>query len=298
MEGDRSRQKLWARHQDGRQLEPATPRGADQATAADGKADGAAKQLPRAAARSPEPWVSLVEFDSILNPHPSGWTAMGSRRLTARVAHVSAGRLDPERLLDHPGEALGLMVLEGLALVQITAGRAPIGWLVGADDVIRPWEMGEASLLRGASWVALSPLRLALLDGDFARRVSGLDAVTDALLTKLAQTSHWLFAKSLVTGTSVIEERLLLLFALLGERWGKATAAGVVVAMPLTHQVLATLIGARRPSVSTALRELSAAGLLRRTDEGWLLCRTIPSGEPPRPRCWPQYADALGFALS
>jgi CRP-like cAMP-binding protein len=158
--------------------------------------------------------------------------------------------------------------------------------------------MTDVSLLSAASWQSLSPLRLALLDAEFAHRVAGLGSVTDALTAKAVQTSHWLFAKSLVTGTSVIEERLLLLFALLGERWGRATAAGVLVAMPLTHQVLATLIGARRPSVSTALRGLSAAGLLQRTTKGWLLCRTVPDGKPPRPRCWPQYAEALGLALS
>lgn len=279
-------------------MESVTPRRAGLAKADDAKLDGAAKQVTQPAIRSAEPWVSLVEFDSHLNPHPGGWTALGSRRLVARVAHLPAGPFDPEALLDDPSEALGLVLLEGLAVVQVSAGRAPIGWLVGADDVVRPWEMREASLLRSASWLALLPLRIALLDGDFAHRASGLGSVADALLAKLAQTSHWLFAKSLVTGTSVIEERLLLLFALLGERWGKATSAGVVVATPLTHQVLATLIGARRPSVSTALRELSGAGLLRRIDEGWLLCRTAPNAQPHRPRCWPQYAEALGLALN
>jgi hypothetical protein len=218
--------------------------------------------------------------------------------LVARVAQLPPGAFDPQRLADDPDGWLGLLVVDGLALVQVAAGRAPIGWLVGSDDLVRPWEMTEVSLLTTASWQALSPLRVALLDADFARRVAGLGSVADALTARAVQTSHWLFAKSLVTGTSVIEERLLLLFALLGERWGKATSAGVLVAMPLTHQVLATLVGARRPSVSTALRGLSAAGLLQRTTEGWLLCRTAPRGPPPRPRCWPQYAEALGLALS
>lgn len=247
---------------------------------------------------SGDAWLSVVEFDPQLNPHPRGWSESGSRRLAARVVQIAPGPFDPERLVHDPAEWLGLMVVDGLALVQVAAGRAPIGWLVGEDDLLRPWEMEEVSLLTSASWQALSPLRIALLDGDFARRVAGFGAVTDALAMKAAQTSHWLFAKSLVTGTSVIEERLLLLFAILGERWGKATPAGVLVAMPLTHQVLATLIGARRPSVSTALRGLSAAGLLRRTPEGWLMCRSAPNGKPPRPRCWPQYAEALGLALS
>ncbi len=241
--------------------------------------------------------VSLVEFDRFLNPHPHGWSPAGSKRLVARTAHIAPGPFDATRLIDDPREWRGLLVVEGLALVQVSAGRAPVGWLVGADDLVRPWEMTEVSLLAGASWQALAPLRVALLDGDFARRASGLDAVEEALVSKAAQTSNWLFAKSLVTGTSVIEERLLLLFALLGERWGKATSAGVVLAMPLTHQVLATLVGARRPSVSTALRELSGAGHLQRIAEGWLLCRSAHNGQPPRPRCWPQYAEALGLAL-
>jgi CRP/FNR family cyclic AMP-dependent transcriptional regulator len=244
-------------------------------------------------------WLSVVEFDRFLNPRPRGWSAAGSKRLLARAADIAPGPFDPMGLIDNdPDDWRGLLVVEGLALVQVAAGRAPIGWLVGADDLVRPWEMAEVSLLAGASWQALSPLRVALLDGDFARRAGGLDTVSEALVAKAAQTSNWLFAKSLVTGTSVIGERLLLLFALLGERWGKATSAGVVVAMPLTHQVLATLVGARRPSVSTALRELSGAGFLRRVADGWLLCRTAPTGQPPRPPCWPQYAEALGLALS
>jgi CRP/FNR family transcriptional regulator, cyclic AMP receptor protein len=247
--------------------------------------------------RKGETWQSLVEFDLDLHPHADGWAAPGHRRIAARLIHIAPGPFDPRALIGDPAGWLGLLVVEGLALVQVDAGRAPIGWLVGAEDVIRPWEMDEVSLLASASWQVLTPMRLALLDADFARRVSGLTPVTDAFVAKAVQTSHWLFAKSLVTGTSVIEERLLLLFALLGERWGKATSAGVVVGMPLTHQMLATLIGARRPSVSTALRGLSSAGLLRRTAEGWLLCRTSPNGQP-RPRCWRHYAEALGLAVS
>jgi CRP/FNR family cyclic AMP-dependent transcriptional regulator len=242
--------------------------------------------------------LSVVEFDRHLNPHPRGWSGAVGKPLLARVRYVAPGPFDFQQLVDDPAEWRGLLVIDGLALVQVSAGRAPVGWLVGADDLVRPWEMNEVSLLASAVWQALSPLRVALLDGDFARRASGLETIDEALVAKASQTSNWLFAKSLVTGTYVIEERLLLLFALLGERWGKATSAGVVVAMPLTHQVLATLVGARRPSVSTALTALSAGGLLQRIDEGWLLCRTEPNGQPPRPRCWPQYAEALGLALS
>ena len=52
---------------------------------------------------------------------------------------------------------------------------------------------------------------------------------------------------------------------------------GVVVPPPLSHQRLADLIGAHRPSVTTAMGELTRAGTLSRRDDGdWVL-----HGAPP-----------------
>jgi hypothetical protein len=51
----------------------------------------------------------------------------------------------------------------------------------------------------------------------------------------------------------------------------------VAVALPLSHSALGRLVGARRPTVSLALKELGAQGLVgRREDGAWLL-----SGDPP-----------------
>ena len=49
--------------------------------------------------------------------------------------------------------------------------------------------------------------------------------------------------------------------------------------LPLTHDVLAELVAARRPTVSTALARLANRELVYAKKEGWLL-----SGEP-RERC-------------
>jgi CRP/FNR family cyclic AMP-dependent transcriptional regulator len=52
---------------------------------------------------------------------------------------------------------------------------------------------------------------------------------------------------------------------------------GVIVPLALTHRILGQLVGARRPTVSTALSELAERGeLVRRADGSWLL-----RGEPP-----------------
>jgi hypothetical protein len=50
-----------------------------------------------------------------------------------------------------------------------------------------------------------------------------------------------------------------------------------VVPLPLGHQRLADLVGAHRPSVTTAMGELARAGALSRRENGdWVLL-----GQPP-----------------
>jgi CRP-like cAMP-binding protein len=50
----------------------------------------------------------------------------------------------------------------------------------------------------------------------------------------------------------------------------------VLVPLRLTHAILADLVAARRPTVTSALTELGREGLVQSVQEGWLL-----SGEPP-----------------
>jgi hypothetical protein len=55
---------------------------------------------------------------------------------------------------------------------------------------------------------------------------------------------------------------------------------GVVVSLRLSHRTLAGMVGARRPSVTTALGQLMARGEIERRDDGeWVL-----KGRPPAAR--------------
>jgi hypothetical protein len=66
--------------------------------------------------------------------------------------------------------------------------------------------------------------------------------------------------------------RLLLLFWHLPDRWGRVGRDGVTIPLRLSDEVIAQLVGAQRPTVSTALQALSREGLLtRRADRTWLL---------------------------
>jgi CRP-like cAMP-binding protein len=73
-----------------------------------------------------------------------------------------------------------------------------------------------------------------------------------------------------------VDRRLHMLLWHLADRWGRMTSDGAQVTAPLTHSLLAELVAARRPSVSTALGQLSEAGVLTRTGEAWIL-----TGDPP-----------------
>jgi CRP/FNR family transcriptional regulator, cyclic AMP receptor protein len=76
---------------------------------------------------------------------------------------------------------------------------------------------------------------------------------------------------------SPVETRLLILFWHLAERWGRVTPHGIVVSLALSHQVLGQLVGCRRASVTTALKEIARTGhAVRRPDGSWLL-----TGSPP-----------------
>jgi hypothetical protein len=61
------------------------------------------------------------------------------------------------------------------------------------------------------------------------------------------------------------------------------TPSGTVLPVALTHDALGECIGARRPTVSLALKELADRGALVRLDEGWLLLEPMPNLSPPPP---------------
>jgi CRP-like cAMP-binding protein len=71
---------------------------------------------------------------------------------------------------------------------------------------------------------------------------------------------------------------------LLAESWGLVTPTGTVLPIALTHAALGGLIGARRPTVTLALGNLSASGLVRREPRGWLLLGSPTDLWRPRAR--------------
>jgi CRP-like cAMP-binding protein len=211
--------------------------------------------------------------------------ALGGARLVAaqrdcvaRVLLVERGRWAPRCGPDVVG-GLGLLLLDGL-IVRHTGGNGrSAAELLGPGDLLRPWEYGhgrDGSLPVGTSLRVVEQARLAVLDRRFAARLGPYPEVAGALVGRALQRARTLAVQLAIAHHPRVDHRVLLLFWHLAERWGKVTTAGVHLALPITHQCLADLVAARRPSVSTGLAQLARDGLVTPANAGWLL-----HGDPP-----------------
>jgi hypothetical protein len=175
--------------------------------------------------------------------------------------------------------ALGLLVLEGVLMRTVGLDGRQAPELVGAGDLLRPWEADAVSgfVELDVSWSVIDRATVALLDERFADRVCRVPGLCGALLARSVQRSRWMAFQAALSQIRRAEPRVLLLLWHLADRWGRVTPNGVHIPLRLTHAMLARLVSMRRPTVSSALAALCRSQeLVRADDHSWLL-----TGAPP-----------------
>ena len=206
--------------------------------------------------------------------------ALAARQLVARTSPLEPGEwTGPWGGEDDPDGSIGALVLDGLMLRVQRIGNVAAAELLGSGDILRPWLTGHegSSLPASARWQVLQPTTVAILDRRFTAAAGHWPEVVTALTERSVQRARLLSFQMAIANVRRIDARLLLLLWRLADRWGRVTGDGVVVPLHLTHGWLANLVGAQRPSVTTALGNLAGAGRVQRLDDGsWLL-----RGHPP-----------------
>ena len=195
-------------------------------------------------------------------------------RLRAHAFEIGRGRWLPNPATFARARPIGLLLIDGLLLRETIVDEHPAAELLGPGDLLRTWDDAEHEELlpRTVEWTALTAARVALVDHAFVARASQWPEVLAALLDRAAQRAERLVVLQAIAHLTRVEDRLLALFWCLAERWGRVLPDGVLISLPLSHRTLAGMIGARRPSVTTALGKLIARGTLERRAEGeWLL---------------------------
>jgi hypothetical protein len=201
--------------------------------------------------------------------------ALATQTLLVNTTRIESGEWHPDQTPQGPGH-LGFLLVEGLMVREMVIARGHGVELLTKGDLLRPSQEDSASFAR-AHWQVLRPITLAELGPDLASSIARFPVLVEGLLERVMQRSRSLAAYATIESVRSLDDRLLALFWHLAERHGRRRADGVLVPLPLTHQILAELVGARRPSVTVALKRLDEAGRVLRVPEGWLLESELPA---------------------
>jgi len=179
---------------------------------------------------------------------------------------------------------IGVLVLSGLLIRRVGIEGRYGAELIGEGDLLRPTEESVSPLLPVTTdWSIILPARMAVLDSGFEQRLARYPELARCLIDRAILRSKYLAVNMAIVHQARVDVRLHMLLWHLAARWGRVRSDGTVLRLRLTHTVLADLVAARRPTVTTALSELSRQGLVRTDGETWIL-----PGEAP--------ADLMAFA--
>jgi CRP-like cAMP-binding protein len=246
------------------------------------------------------PPVPLLQLEPDLGRYLSREDRANALALRVGLADLGEGAHDLGALVSER-HAVGVIVVGGLALKRMRAGRQAAVELVGPGDIVLGHAGGASALGSTPQLVATGPLRIAPVGGELLLGLRRWPALMVGVLERIAEQSARVSEQLLICQLPRVGDRILALLWLLADSWGRVTPAGVTVPFALTHETIGTMIGARRPTVTLAFGELVERGAIVRQDEGWLLLEGIPEalradGDDHPPPKRPLAASAIELA--
>jgi CRP/FNR family transcriptional regulator, cyclic AMP receptor protein len=225
--------------------------------------------------------VRLLEVDRELARSVGGALSEARQVAVAGAVTVPVGRWNPGAAAERMRGGYGLLVLRGLLIRDLQGSEALGAELIGQGDLISVGD-GDAEHVLGLHprWEVLEPTRLLVLDQAFVQRVAPFPALGAALVERMHERIRGLAVTLALSHLPRVEDRLHRLLWHVADRRGRVSPEGVIVRLPITQEQLGRLVGARRPTVSLALRSLRERGLLTKgAGDEWLLAHESPAGD-------------------
>jgi CRP/FNR family transcriptional regulator, cyclic AMP receptor protein len=228
--------------------------------------DGDGLQAPRPSQ------VLLLDADpELAEVVPPAALTRAHRVLRATVSRYERG---PVRLAEPSPTTFSLLVIGGAATIETRlSASARMLELVLPGDLLSPRPPGFSLPEHEVRLTALEHgLRVAALDHHFLEAAAVWPGLMTTIQQRVHDQAHRMALHSTICQLPRVEDRVIAVLSHLAARIGKVTPEGVIVPLSLRHEDLAAYVGARRPSVSLAIKMLRAQGRLhRRADDAWVL---------------------------
>lgn len=195
-----------------------------------------------------------------------------SVNLATAVFRIGVGPLPPAPSPERNEVHLGFLILKGVLLRDVSVCGRSTAELLGPGDLLQPGSDATTSVLAPeVRWTVLSEVLLAELGGPVALGLAGDPTAVAAVIERAIRRAREGAVERSIASHVRVDVRLLGYLWHLAERFGRVTPDAVRLDLPLTHAVLARLVGARRPTVTTALQGLITLGYVRRDGRAFLL---------------------------
>ena len=177
--------------------------------------------------------------------------------LACPTIELEAGK--PHFANEHPSDAV-LLVEEGFVVVRSTvaaAQRSVVSCEAGAGKLLLPPSPDQVL-------VGLVDSRLTVIDADARRRLVAVPALAEWLVEQLAAALRQKEDATANFAATRHVDRVQRKLLQLGETYGHVVHDGVRIDFPVSHALLAEMIGSSRETVTRAIDELQRAGFVAR----------------------------------
>ena len=203
---------------------------------------------------------------------------------------MAPGRWDVERAAEDGVESpFAALVVDGLMTREcLLAGTLNVE-IVGPGDVVDAWSAKLTMMPLEVRWTALTTLTVAVLERHFLAAVRRWPILALRLFERAAEQNARASTHAAINAIRNVEQRILAMLWHLASLYGKVRPDGVLVPMRLSHEAIGRMIGARRPTVTLAMKALTDQRLLTTEGVGGFLLSTgsrsilvpDPAGAPP-----------------
>jgi CRP/FNR family transcriptional regulator, cyclic AMP receptor protein len=214
--------------------------------------------------------VSLLDLEPELGRGISDQDWQAARlAVRSHVVHLKRGQWGVLPGADTPG-VLAIVVNDGLISREIALGEHVVFELLGPGDALLPAaaDPDPVALAGNPVLSILSATKVIVLSEPFVVAAARWPVLLTNLNRRLEASRRRLASQSLATHLPRAEDRVLLTLWMLAASCGRVTPDGITIPLSLSHELLARMTAARRPTVTLALRSLEAAECITRSVDG------------------------------